>query len=366
MDYSKEQLARIWLQCAPMGAWNRLDKLKEKMGNALDIWEQFSPALYSYLGENNYSVLSDLRTTMCSRILQLLETCQAYAVFRGSKEYPYLLSTIENPPDVLFVRGILPDENTKTVGIVGSRNNTRYGSSQARKIAKGLAEKSVAIISGLARGIDSMAHIGALDAQGKTIAVLGCGITQNYPPENKDLAKQILETGGCILSELAPDAPPLPYHFPVRNRIISGLSQALLLIEAQEKSGTHSTVNYALNQGREIFALPGNVDSPGSELPLKLLKEGANICTCAEDIMDTMGWNPSGSIHQISLFSDEIPEKEGDPILRCLQMEEKTLEELIEETGLSAGELSTQLTILELGGFVERRAGRAYARVYKN
>ena len=363
MELTNGQLARIWLQCAPMGAWNRLNQLKEQYGGPLGVWANFTPEVYSLLGPECFSFLADSRAVRCAPTLRLLEELGAVPVFRGETGYPASLLPIDDPPDVLFVRGALPPPDTPAVAIVGSRRATRYGFTQARRIARELAEKGVTIVSGLARGIDAAAHWGALDAHGRTVAVLGSGVGVIYPPENKELAARILAEGGAIVSELAPDAQPLPYHFPVRNRIIAGLSDGLLLIEAQQKSGTHSTVNYALNQGKEVFALPGNVDAPGSELPLMLLKDGAALCTCGGDILDRMGWNAKPP-EQASFLSEEPgsdDENESDPILRALALEEKTLEELIEETGLSAGELGTQLTLLEISGKVERRAGRAYA-----
>ncbi len=362
MNYSKEQLARIWLQCAPMGAWNRLDQLKETFGGALGVWENFTPALYDAVGAEAFSLLADSRASRCGPILRALEALDAKALFWGDGDYPSLLQSIVHPPDVLFVRGEMPPQGTPAIAMVGSRSSTRYGSSQARRIARDLAEKGVVIVSGLARGVDAAAHQGALDAHGRTIAVLGSGLGQLYPSENKELAARILQEGGAIVSELAPDTQPFPYHFPVRNRIISGLSNGVLLIEARLKSGTHSTINHALNQGREVFALPGNVDAPGSELPLMLLKEGASLCTCAQDILEAMDWEIRPP-RQTSLLpeEDDAGEPEADPILRALAMEEKTLEELIRETGLTAGELGTRLTMLEISGRVERRAGRAYA-----
>ena len=359
MDFTDEQLARVWLQCAPMGAWNRLSALRETMGGALGVWRQFTPALYESLGHENFSVLADSRAVRCGPILRMLDSLNAQALFFGDENYPAPLLPIENPPDVLFLRGTLPPPDTPAIAIVGSRRATRYGYSQARRIARELAEKGVTVISGLARGIDAAAHLGALDAHGRTVAVLGSGVGNLYPPENRELAQRILAEGGAVLSELAPDAPPFPYHFPVRNRIISGLSHGVLLIEAQRKSGTHFTVDYALSQGREVFALPGNVDAPGSELPLALLKEGAAICTCGQDILCRMGWEEK-TPEQAS-FLAQAEEEEPDPILRALALEEKTLEELIAETGLTAGELGTQLTLLEISGKIERRAGRAYA-----
>ena len=272
--------------------------------------------------------------------------------------YPELLRRIADPPKALYVRGEIPRGNC--VAIVGSRRDTRYGRQQAFAIAKGLAENGVTVISGMARGIDTAAHEGALAGGGKTIAVLGCGADVCYPPENKVLMENILYSGGAVISEYPPGTQPLAYHFPLRNRIISGLSHALLLIEARLKSGTNSTVNYALDQGREVFSLPGNVDAPGSELPLKLLKEGAQLCTSAEDILLSMGWKTEGSgaedfAEQMS-FTDS-----DDPILRALALEEKTFEELAEETGLSPGDLSAALTLLEMEDTIEKRAGRAYA-----
>ncbi len=364
MAYSKEQLARIWLQCAPMGAWNRLDQLRETLGGALGVWEHFTPKLYDLLGPETFSLLADSRAARCGPLLRRLDALGAQALFYGGADYPAPLLSIVHPPDVLFVRGEMPPPGTPAIAIVGSRSSTRYGSTQARRIARGLAEKGVVIVSGLARGVDAAAHLGALDAHGRTVAVLGCGLGQLYPPENKDLAARILAEGGAIVSELAPDTPPLPFHFPVRNRIIAGLSDAVLLIEARLKSGTHSTINYAMSQGKEVFALPGNVDAPGSELPLMLLREGAGLCACAEDILIAMDWEGKPPAQTSLLLEDgDADEPEADSILRALALEEKTLEELIQETGLSAGDLGTRLTMLEISGKIERRAGRAYALV---
>lgn len=345
------------MQCAPMGAWNRLHDWAEQLGGPEQVWDLFSPDFHAMLGDQAYAFLADARAHRCGGILHQLESLNAQPLFWGEAGYPELLSSISKPPDVLFFQGTPPPDGP-AVAIVGSRSATRYGTAQARRIAHDLASQGVTIISGLARGIDAAAHQGALDAGGRTVAVLGSGLGRIYPAENKALAIRILESGGAIMSELAPDAEPLSFHFPVRNRIISGLSNGVLLIEARRKSGTHSTINYALSQGREVFALPGNVDAPGSELPLMLLKDGAHLCTCAQDILDEMGWGESRS-QQASFFPEE--EETDDPILRALSMEEKTMEELIEETHLSAGELSTRLTLLEISGRIQRRPGRAYA-----
>ncbi len=365
MQLTDEELSRVWLQCAPMGAWNRLNALREKWGGALEVWKKFSPELYALLGPDNYARLADSRAVRCGPVLRQLEALDARPLFWGSGSYPSALLSIEDAPDVLFCRGDLPPLE-RAVAIVGSRRATRYGYAQARRISRELAEQGVTVVSGLARGIDAAAHWGALDAHGKTVAVLGSGVGHIYPAENAELAARILDSGGAIVSELAPDAQPFAYHFPVRNRIISGLSGAVLLIEAQLKSGTHATIDYALAQGREVFALPGNVDAPGSELPLKLLMEGANLCTCGRDILCAMGWQAMPP-RQSSFLQEDCPGDDADepssPILKALSMEEKTLEELIQETGMNAADLGTQLTLLEISGKIERRAGRAYALV---
>lgn len=361
MSYDLSRLSRIWLRCAPIGAWNRLDEIVRRLGGAQALWNAFTPAYYQTLGAEAFSLLADLRANRLCHVLRQMEACGVRAVFPEDAEYPDPLRQIPDPPAVLFVQGRLPPGDTPAVAIVGSRRSTRYGSSQARKIAGDLARQGVVVVSGLAKGIDAAAHQGALAAGGATIGVLGSGHAHFYPVENRDLAARMVAQGGAVISEFPPDAPPLPYHFPVRNRIISGLSGGVLLIEAMEKSGTHATINHALSQGREIFALPGNVDAPGSELPLKLLHEGAWLCTCAEDVLSAMRWVVPPP-RQCSLLS-EAPEEEDDPILAALALEEKTLEELIAETGLDAGEIGTRLTLLELCGQVERRAGRAYARV---
>lgn len=363
MNYTKEQLTRIWLRSVPVNAWRRLDQLREEFGSASALWDHFTPHLYDRVGPEAFAQLADLRSEKLRSVLHAMEAFRVHAVFLGEEDYPYLLSQIPDPPDVLFVQGSLnPAKLEKAVGIVGSRHPSRYGSVQARRIAQECAQNNLSVISGLATGVDASAHEGALKGNGCTIGVLGGGHAHFFPSENRTLAKTMLETGGAVISEFAPDTPPLPYQFPMRNRIISGLSHALLLIEAREKSGTHSTVNHALVQGREVFALPGNVDAPGSALPLRLLKEGAVLCTEAEDIIAAMGWEAVRP-KQMSILPDDSPEAENNAILSALRAEEKTLEELIEITGLSAGELSMQLTLLELNGRVERRAGRAYARV---
>lgn len=248
--------------------------------------------------------------------------------------------------------------------MIGSRHDTRYGRTQAKRIARELAESGITVVSGLARGIDTAAHEGALEGGGRTVAVLGSGIDRLYPEENAELAQSIMDHGGAILTEFSFGEEPRAYHFPVRNRIISGMSAAVLLIEGHDRSGTMITAGYAAEQGREVFALPGAVDAPGSAAPLRLLREGAGICTCARDILVDMGWTEK----------KEAQDRQPDPLerlrglsdtQRCIALlmleEPRRFEEIAEETGIAPDVLTGELTLMELDGLIEPRAGRVYA-----
>ncbi len=353
LTYTKEQLCRIWLADAPIDRLNARMRLADALGGAQALYETFGERHRDTLGDNVYRALKARRDAGLEGLLSQLERYGAHALFLGSPQYPYLLSHIADPPDVLFVRGDMRAEEF-AVAVIGMRAATRYGKAQSRRIARELAEVGVTVVSGLARGVDTAAHEGALDARGRTVAVLGCGIGRVYPEENKELADRIVASGGAIVSEFALDAPPQPYHFPYRNRVISGLSHATLVTEAREKSGSFSTVNHALNQGRTVFALPGEVDAPGSAIPLKMLHEGGVLCTCAQDILSEMRWTLQ------PVATQEESDMPDDPVLRALFYEEKTFEELMTETGLTSDALGAQLTILEMYGKLEKLPGRAY------
>ncbi len=367
MAYSREELCEIWMRFSPVGSWRTLDRLVEEIGSAEGLWDCFyDEKVRTALKEDAWKALEACRGAGPDGIVSMLDGIGARAVGKESRDYPGRLKQIPYPPPALFYKGTLPEEGRPCAAIIGARKDTRYGRQQAYRIARDLAAAGVVIVSGLARGIDTAAHQGALDANGITAAVLGNGIKTVYPSENRDLCRRIVSSGGCVISEYAPDAAPLGYHFPIRNRIISGMSDAVILIEAQKKSGTAGTVGHALEQGREIFALPGNVDSPGSELPLILLREGAQMCTCGEDVLEAMGWN--GKNRQISFFDEkgrrpQRPDIGTDPVLEAIYREDQTFEELMEKTGMDASALSAQLTVLEIEGKIQRLGGRAYGAV---
>ncbi len=203
----------------------------------------------------------------------------------GDENYPEKLKNIYAKPQNLYLIGNEKLLNCKSIAIIGCRECSKYGAEQAIKFGYELAKKDICIISGMARGIDTYSHIGAIKAKGKTIAVLGCGLDVIYPPENVNLYKQIIECGGAIITEYPMKSRPEKQHFPARNRIISGLSDAVLVIEAKGKSGTLITVNYALEQGKDVYAIPGNISSVNSYGTNGLIKEGAIPVTNIDDII---------------------------------------------------------------------------------
>ena len=246
------------------------------------------------------------------------------------------------------------------LAVVGSRRCTRDGQRAAREFAQGLAENGVTVVSGMARGIDSCAHRGALDGGGQTIAVLGCGVDIVYPPENDRLMAEILDSGGAVISEYLPGTPPAPGNFPARNRIISGLSEGTLLVEGAKASGAMITVNFALEQGRDVFAVPGSIYSPLSATPNRMILEGAFPALCHWDILEHYRWaqrpgeDPRREAKPVELDADEAA------IVEPLREQALTFDELSAVTGFPAAKLNSHLTILELRGIIEKVPGGQY------
>jgi len=288
-----------------------------------------------------------------------LATMQVRIVSFRDDEYPPLLKEIHDPPALLYVRGQLPSENS--FAIVGSRRASAQATEVAKRLAAHLAQQGIGIISGLARGIDTAAHTGALNQPGSTFAVLGCGIDQIYPPENRKLFTEIAELGG-IISEYAPGTAPLAGHFPGRNRIISGLSRGVLIVEAAEKSGSLITADFALEQGREVFALPGAVvrQNQGSN---RLLKEGAHIVTEPADILHVL-W-PGQQTPKEQKTEYQLLEQMGEEERKVYQLLDEIgvhADELQQKSGLTPQNLSATLLHLELRGCISRLPGQLYRR----
>jgi DNA processing protein len=273
-------------------------------------------------------------------------------------DYPALLKAIPDPPAILYVKGALPSDDTLTAGIVGSRIASLYGTKMAGTIARDLAAAGVAVISGLAKGIDGAAHEGALEARGITVGVLGGGLNKLYPPENAELAERMAENG-AVISEFPMDWPSLPENFPLRNRIISGLSRGVLVVEAKEKSGALITVDAALEQGREVWAVPGNADSLRSAGTNKILKQGAKLVTSAADILDELGAAKAQVSRQKAELGATADEKQ---ILAAVESEAVHIDTVLERSGMPAQKGISTLQMLVLKGVLKEMPGKHYRR----
>jgi len=271
--------------------------------------------------------------------------------------FPPLLAAIPDCPPVLWYRGDLATLQAPMVAIVGSRAASSVAIDTATRLAADLAARGVTVVSGLARGVDSAAHRGAL-TRGRTIAVLGSGVDYIYPSEHKPLAAQIAEAG-LVVSEYAPGVPPLPHHFPLRNRVISGLSLGVVVIEASEKSGSLITAGCALEQGREVMAVPGNVLSGRNRGGHALLKDGAKIVETADDIIEGLAWDRPGEPEA----SPSAAAGSADPVLRAMVVDQPyDLDALALGSGLDMPRLLPRLVELELAGLVRRQDGGRFVR----
>lgn len=275
-------------------------------------------------------------------------------------DYPDNLKQIYDPPLVLYYQGIWEMEELHTMGIVGSRRTTVYGERMAEKFGRELAEAGFVIISGMARGVDSYAHRGCLEVGGKTIAVLGSGLDVIYPKENIKLAENIKRTG-ILLTEYPLGTPPLAINFPARNRIIAGLSLGVLVVEAAVKSGALITADFAMEVGREVFAIPGPITSPNSEGTNNLIKQGAKLVGQVGDILEEFGFAQKLTSAKIEKSLKDLTPDEKI-IYDALSWNPLRVEELVKQTSWTPSKVQTILTLLELHGVVEQKVGRQFIR----
>ncbi|HPF20373.1 MAG TPA: DNA-processing protein DprA [Syntrophomonas sp.] len=277
------------------------------------------------------------------------------------EDYPSWLGTIHDPPYLLYYQGELACLNQLCIGIVGSRRASSYGRTQSRRFGRELAATGITVVSGMARGIDTEAHRGALEAGGKTAAVLGSGLDVIYPAENKALYQEIV-AHGVVLTEFSPHTHPEPGNFPVRNRIISGLSRGILVVEAQQKSGALITVDFALEQGRDVFALPGPINIKTSVGSNHLIKQGACMVTEINDILSEYGLvqDNTAMMQQGDIFALNHAEK---VVLNLLELDSQHFDELVGQSKLTIGELSTVLLQMELKGIVKALPGNYYVKI---
>ncbi len=297
--------------------------------------------------------------------LDALDRLRAEVITRWDPAYPENLKQIYDPPALLFVRGAIVPEDSRAVAIVGTRNPGRYGLEITESIATDLARQGVTLVSGLARGIDTACHKAALKAGGRTIGVLGCGIDVVYPRENKALVEEMLDAG-AVITEFRPGIPPLPTNFFRRNRIVSGLSKGVLVVEAGRNSGSLITAAHAVDQNRDVFAVPGNVFNLRSRGPHELIKQGAGLVESAEDIMQAL-FETAKVVQQPSLFhpperNAELPES-AQIVIEALDLDPVHIDILCESLGMEPGKLVGILLELELAGLVRQHPGKMFARI---
>jgi len=338
----------------------------QKLGKILVAFGSFAKAWEA--GENDFKRLG-FEEELIFEINNIKQNSNAFAVLseveklglnlylRDSKEYPELLREISTPPYLLYARGEILPQDELAVAIVGTRMPTAYGRQIAYDLAYNIAKNGITVISGLALGTDSAAHQGALDANGRTIAVLGCGADTIYPISNRALAEKI-QKQGAIISEFPLGMPPLKQNFPARNRIISGMSLGTVVVEAPEDSGSLITARFALEQGREVFGVPGNVTSKMSDGPNNLIKMGAKAVTSHSDIIDELNLaQVLGETGAKEIIADSKDEAE---ILKHLSKEPAHIDSIVRQSGLETSIVGSTLTLMEMKGKVRNISGAGY------
>ena len=308
--------------------------------------------------------------------LELAEKLGVWLINLEDKRYPPVLQQTYDPPPVLYIKGTPARESNLAISIVGTRRCSLYGQEQASRLAHLLASAGFTIVSGMARGIDTAAHQGALAAKGRTIAVQGCGLANIFPPENKKLFELIAESGACV-SELPLQCEPLSENFPPRNRIIAGLSLGTIIIEAPLNSGAMITAGAALDNNREVMAVPGKIDSPLSKGAHQLIKQGAKLVESVEDIMEALGYIGEQLQSHVSTAAKETSEKVESPLFdvgrlklsdsektihSCLSKEPQHIDQIITDTDLSAGTVNAGLVSLQLKGLIKQLPGNLFLR----
>ncbi len=349
-----------WLANIERVGNKKISRLLEVFGTAEEIFKATKEELLRFQSQFNLASqfsAQDVESIIKSRNKQEIQHNYAklirdgiYFVAKEDNDYPKKLKNIYDAPFALYVRGKLPDENLKILAIVGARECTEYGKEMAKHLAREIAREGVAIISGLARGIDTCAHVGALEVGGLTYGVIGSGIDICYPRENINVFSRMINEGG-VLSEYAPGVQPIAGNFPMRNRIISGLSDGVLVIEAREKSGSLITVDMGLEQGKDIYALPGKATDRLSGGCNNLIKMGAKLVTCAKDILEDLVLNYEQIPNDLKK-NNKILETDGKIVYACLSFEPMHIGEISDKTGIPMDLLLEQLLFLELRGYI--------------
>ena len=349
----------------------KIEQLLKVFGDAESVYKATEDELLAFKSDCCPASIrlsdKDIRAIIASKIPEKIHAgynkliqSGIYFVTKEDEQYPSKLHNIYDAPFALYVKGNLPKDSQKTIAIVGARDCSLHGKEMAQYFARELARQGVAIISGLARGIDSYAHKGALDARGITYAVLGCGVDICYPRENIGLYMDIQINGG-IISEFAPGAKPVAAHFPMRNRIISGLSDGILVVEAREKSGSLITADLGLEQGKDIYAIPGRPADPLSAGCNNLIKMGAKLVATPQDVLEELMPDYKGGV-QNNKKENNFLELNEEIVYSSLCLEPKHIEEIANSTGLPVSDLAEILFNLSMRGLIKQTSKNYYIK----
>ena len=340
----------------------RLDLLLSYFGNARKVWNASSSLLLSLgLSDKLVTGFDNFRKVFNPRdYFQRIIKMNINVILRSDKEYPKNLLEIDSCPLVLYVLGEILEEDENSVAIVGSRKMTSYGKEVAAMFSSELAGVGVTVVSGLARGIDTVAHRSAIEAGGRTIAVLGCGLDLIYPPENKKLALDI-SNNGAVISEFPLGYPALRPNFAFRNRIISGLSKAVVVVEGERKSGTLLTASHAAEQGKIVFAIPGQITSPMSQASSFLIKNGAKIAFSPSDVLEEL--DIQFRVDKKKVLKVSPADEAESAILDAVSGESLHLDEIARILGLEVSFVSAKLSLMEIKGLVKNLGGGNYKKV---
>ncbi|MFN2144693.1 MAG: DNA-processing protein DprA [Anaerolineales bacterium] len=359
---AEDRIYTIGLNLVPGIGAARSETLVDYFGSPRAAWEA-SPTEIAALNlpKNVFDAFLKVRAEidLDAFLAEMVE--KRIAILTTADEgYPQRLKSIEYPPPVIYMLGEVLPKDEWAVAIVGTRKFTHYGREVAEEMAAFLARNGVTVVSGLARGVDSIAHRASLDAGGRTIAVLGSGVDQIYPPENSGMAEEII-LQGAVISDYPPGTPPDGLNFPPRNRIISGLSLATVVVEAGERSGAAITANYALEQGREVFAVPGNIYSPQSKGTNRLIRNGAHPLTSPEDLLEALNLSMVTEQQNVRMV---LPGNAVEAaIFDVLSHEPVHVDQIGIQAGLPIEQISSTLALMELKGMVRQVGGMRYIAV---
>jgi DNA processing protein len=355
--------ALVSLNLIPQIGSSRLSGLLEYFGDPRKIFEAKRSSLAALLGEEIAFRVSGFDAAKLKDDLGLAEKSGIRIITFMDADYPAQLRQIPAYPIVLYCRGEFSEDDRRAIGIVGSRRASFYGLNQAEKFAAQLSAQGLTIVSGLARGVDTYAHRGAIKARGRTIAVIGSGFNHVYPEENAALAREI-SSCGAVISEFPMDTRPLPVNFPRRNRLISGLSLGILITEAARNSGALITADFALEQGREVFVLPGRIDTPASSGSNALLKQGAKLVTDCEDILEELEFTSSCARKMEPALENNPKTSQGAEscLYGILSDQPLTIDDLIKKSSLRCNQVLDLILRLQFKKLVKALPGKQFIR----